>query len=112
MMIDVALLKTLGGSLSGGAAALLVAGMVMFPSKSVYEQHESEFHAYAAAEQASDLRQQISDTVERASKEEAGEYKTSLCKSLDQAIAELCEIAEKDAMCVDREIYRKRAGCE
>jgi len=110
-MIDVALLKGIGGGAGGGAAALLVAGMVLFPSKDVYEAHEQEFHAYAAAEQASDLRRQISDTVERAAAEEPGEYKVSLCKSLEQAIAELCNVAPSDAMCTDRDIYRKRAGC-
>ena len=110
MIIDAALLKAVGGGATGTALAIVV-GLNIFPTKEVYQAHEAEFHAYAATQQASDLRRQISDTVERASKEPDGEYKTSLCKALEQAISELCEIAEKDAMCVDRAVYRKRAGC-
>ena len=110
-MIDAALLKALGGGLGGGAAALLVAYTMLFPTKDRYEDHVTEFRNYTAAEQASDLRQQILDTVERAAAQEPGEYKTALCKNLDQAIGQLCQVAPMDALCEDRDVYRRRAGC-
>ena len=56
-------------------------------------------------------RSYILDVVEKARNEPAGAFKDSLCKTLDEAIAELCASAKDDALCLDRAMLRERAGC-
>ena len=111
-MIDAALLKSLAGSVTGGASVLMVGALMMFPSKDELVRHEGEFHAYQTSQDAKDARQLALDTVERAAAEQPGEYKQSLCRNLTQALAELCAAAPEDAVCMDRAILRKKAGCD
>ena len=98
-MIDAATVKA---ALSGGGSATgaIVIGMFMFADAGDFNRHVAE-----------SLRGTILDQVERAAKEEPGEYKQSLCKSLDEMIAELCADEPDDAICMDRDVYRKKAGC-
>ena len=102
-MIDVAVLKAVGA----GAVAL-IAGV-----GAVYSQFtpRADFDAYTAAEAASDNRALILSTVKDAAAEPAGAYKDSLCRGLDEAIDELCSIEPEGAICMDRAVYREKAGC-
>lgn len=72
---------------------------------------KTEFVAYTTADRTSDLRTLIQNTVTTAAEVEPGEYKQSLCRQLAQAVSELCAINSEEAMCVDRAILERRAGC-
>ena len=99
-MIDVmSLLKSAGGPV-GAAAVPLVAMYALFTPIDEHNQLVAK----------SD-RSYILDLVEKARAEPDGAFKDSMCKSLHEAVAELCAVAEKDAICVDRQMWYERAGC-
>lgn len=98
-MIDMAALKALGAHGATGAIPVVLMFSLFTPQDS--------FHRHVAEA----ARPFILETVERAADEPPGDYKDSLCKTLEQAIAELCADAPDDAICQDREVHLKRAGC-
>ena len=101
MTIDpIPVLKALG-SHGATAAVPLVAMYALFTPQDSFNRHVAEA-----------TRPFVFDTVERAQAAEPGsEYHRSLCRTLEQAIAELCADAPDDAICMDREIHLQRAGC-
>jgi len=56
-------------------------------------------------------RSYILELVDKARAEPAGAFKDTICKSLHEAVAELCAAAHDDAICVDRQMWFERAGC-
>ena len=106
-----ALAKTVGG---GSAVPLALMFSLYTPKGELdtlryqYEAHEGVYIRHVA--EAS--RPFIFDTIERAQAEDpASEYHRSLCRTLEQAIAELCAYSRDDAICVDRNAHLARAGC-
>ena len=53
----------------------------------------------------------ILDLVGKASAVEPGAYKDTLCRSLEEALGRLCDVAPDDSICMDREAFREQAGC-
>jgi hypothetical protein len=99
-MIDIsAVAKALGPS-AGAAALPLVAMYALFTPLDEHNQLVAK----------SD-RGYILELVDRARSEQPGPFKDSMCKSLFEAIAELCAAAKDDAICTDRAMWIERAGC-
>lgn len=85
----------------GGGAAIPMAVMFLaFTPEEDFNRHVADSN-----------RGYILDTVERARNTEPGDYKTSLCRTLEEAVAELCSVAAQDSICIDRAMYFERAGC-
>jgi len=101
MVIDpVPVLKALG-SHGATAAVPLVAMYTLFTPAGQFYRHVAEA-----------TRPFVFDTVERAQAAAPGsDYHRSLCRTLEQSIAELCADAPDDAICMDRDIHLQRAGC-
>ena len=91
----------------GGAAIPIVVMFAMFTPADQMDDHEADFNRHVA----DSARGYILDTVERAANTEPGDYKASLCRTLEEAMAELCSAAPQDSICVDRAMYFERAGC-
>lgn len=99
MFDPTAIFKMLG---TGGAGAAIPI-VVMYG----FFTQEDDFNRHVA----DSARGFILDTIERAVVTEPGEYKDSLCRTLQESISELCSAAPEDSICVDRAIYFERAGC-
>lgn len=53
----------------------------------------------------------ILSLVESARAEPPGDYKGSLCRTLQEQIGQLCQEAPTHSICLDRSIYLQRSGC-
>ena len=94
-----AVVKIVGGSTGGASVALLATYALFTP----IEEHNQLV--------AKSDRGYILELVERARAEQPGPFKETMCKSLHEAIAELCAVAPDDAICLDRKDWIARAGC-
>lgn len=99
MMIDPATVKLVGAS-GGSTAVAILAGVMLFTPADEFHRHVAESN-----------RGFILDQVERARTLEPGDYKDSICRTIESAIADLCASAPTDAICTDREMHLERAGC-
>ena len=99
-MIDLSSVAKALGPSAGAAALPLVAMYTLFTPLDEHNQLVAK----------SD-RGYILELVERAKNEPQGAFKDSMCKSLHEALAELCAAAKDDAICVDRAMWIERAGC-
>lgn len=99
MVLDMSLLKLIAGHGSAMAIPLVAMYSLFTPI--------ADHNALAAKSD----RGYIMDLVEKARAEPPGGFKDSMCRSLHEAIAELCAAAPSDAICVDRAMWSQRAGC-
>jgi hypothetical protein len=99
-MLDLASLAKVVGAPLGAAAVPIIA---MYQWATPITEHNRLV--------AESQRGYILDVVEKARTVDPGEFKDSLCRTLEQSLAELCAVAETDALCVDRAMYLERAGC-
>ena len=98
-MFDAATIKALVGG-GGGAVIPIVMMYGFFTQEDDFARHVAESN-----------RGFILDTVARAQAEEPGDYKDSLCRSLQEAISELCASSPQDSMCLDRQTLLEKATC-
>jgi hypothetical protein len=99
-MIDLSAVAKVFGPSAGAAALPIVAMYALFTPSDEYDRHVAESN-----------RTYILDVVDKARAEPPGAFKDSLCRTLEEAIAELCASAPDDSLCVDRAMYLERAGC-
>ena len=99
-MIDVSALAKLAGTGATSVMATVGASYLLFTPQDDFNQHVAKSE-----------RGYILEVVEQARREPPGAFKDSLCKTLSEAIAELCASAKDDAICVDRAMWIERAGC-
>ena len=99
-MMDLATLGKLIGDRGATALAPLALGYMLFVPGDEYNRHVAESE-----------RGYILEVVEKAREVPDGDYKSSLCRTLEDAIGRLCASAPDDALCMDRKALRERAGC-
>jgi hypothetical protein len=97
-MIDATLLKA-----AGVAVVALVTGV-----GAVYSQFtpRSDFYRHVADARTGT----VLELVSRAQSAD-GDYKDTLCRALIETLNEVCNDSPQHPLCVDRDAYRKQAGC-
>lgn len=94
-----AVVKILGGS-TGGAATALVATYALFTPQTTYDRHVAEERTAS-----------VQNLIETLSREPAGAYRDTLCRTLESTLAQICLDSPDHPFCIDRMVLMSKAGC-
>lgn len=99
-MIDLSSLAKALGAPVGAAAVPLVAMYSLFTPEQQFTRHVAEERTTT-----------VQTLVETLRKEEAGPYRDTLCRTLEQTLTAICLDSPSHPFCADRTVLMSKAGC-